>query len=368
MLISGLKHHSQVAEENRGSRVKGDGSSKVELGELQLLLPVVDRSDPVPAIVVSFICSDGVAITCKRPVKVLVRDILVPAEAVGVGEVLVDLQGPLEEADRRLVLFLQAEAVAHDAPHLRPHAVHPLRLLRQVAELHLLLQMPIRRGEKLQPCYAVRGEALHLLEGLDRAVVLALLEVRLAQLILHPAGLQVPWRQRVQRLHRRVALIVAIVLEGLAERRQELQEVLHLQLRADARDLRRVDAVSHFCSRVKTVATELGERLHRGPLHRVHLDGHGVARLGLVGLTRGPADVPQERQPRRAPRHALPLVLPHEVAKSVHRGLGALGPQQMLFCGAQAPEAEGRLSGQIPRAQVCVGLQHGQRRGVAAGI
>ena len=77
----------------------------------------------VPGVVVPVVEAYGVSEAGHGLVQVLVAHVLVPAQRVGVREARVQLQRPLEELERRLVLLLQREAVAHHAPALRRAAV-----------------------------------------------------------------------------------------------------------------------------------------------------------------------------------------------------------------------------------------------------
>ena len=67
----------------------------------------------------SFVDADGVLEGGHSLVEFLNEGVLVAEKSVGVGKGGVHLDGPLEELDGRVVLFLQAEAVSCGAPGLR---------------------------------------------------------------------------------------------------------------------------------------------------------------------------------------------------------------------------------------------------------
>ena len=58
-----------------------------------------------PGVVVAGVQADGVAVALQTLVEVLVGEVLVAGQGVGVGEAGLQLQGPLEELERILVLL-----------------------------------------------------------------------------------------------------------------------------------------------------------------------------------------------------------------------------------------------------------------------
>ena len=60
----------------------------------------------------------GIAETTDGFFKLFSQHILVTQQRIGIGEVGIELHGALKEADGRVVLLLQREAVAHCTPRL----------------------------------------------------------------------------------------------------------------------------------------------------------------------------------------------------------------------------------------------------------
>ena len=105
-------------------------AAEVVVGQLVLLLLEVDLPNTVPGVVMARVQPQCVPVAPKPFVKVLRGHVLVPAERVGVHELRVELQGALEEAQGGLVLTLEAEAVAQNAPSLRREPVKRQSLMR----------------------------------------------------------------------------------------------------------------------------------------------------------------------------------------------------------------------------------------------
>ena len=113
-----------------------------------------------------------------------------------------NLDGTLEDLECRLVLFLEAEAVADHAPGLGAGAPLGKRgdPLGQVAQLNLSVQPPKGRAQKFE---AAQPKGLVPLHGFKRRtsfIVLSHLKVGLATKVLYPGRVEVPGRQPVQRL------------------------------------------------------------------------------------------------------------------------------------------------------------------------
>ena len=77
--------------------------------------------------------------------EIFIRKVFVPGKCVRIRVLGIDLNRSLEKLQSRLVLLLQRETIAENAPSLRRQAIELLHLLRQVRELHLLLQVPQHR-------------------------------------------------------------------------------------------------------------------------------------------------------------------------------------------------------------------------------
>ena len=153
---------------------------EVVLRQFVLFLSVVHRAEAVPRVVVSAVQPERVAVASHGFFKILVCEEFVPAEGVSVGASRVELQRPLEEPQRSLVLLLEAETVPQHAPRLRRQPVQGHALLRQITELDLLLEVPQHRGVHLHAVQPVRTHAPRPLERTSRLRVVDHLGVRTA--------------------------------------------------------------------------------------------------------------------------------------------------------------------------------------------
>jgi hypothetical protein len=68
---------------------------------------------------VSLISSQSFLIALLSLVKVFIRYKLMPTKGMGVGKVIVKLNGPIEELEGSLMFLLQTVAVTDHAPRLR---------------------------------------------------------------------------------------------------------------------------------------------------------------------------------------------------------------------------------------------------------
>mmetsp|Transcript_10176 Transcript_10176/g.62033 ORF Transcript_10176/g.62033 Transcript_10176/m.62033 type:complete len:300 (-) Transcript_10176:1003-1902(-) len=182
-----MKAHPQVAVEDAAPAVHGQGPTEVVLCHVVLLLTEIDLSQPKPRIVLAHIDPDGRAVACHGLIKVLVCKVLVSAQSMGVGKVLVQLQCPLEKAHRSAVILLQAEVVAHGAPGRGAPPVQGRQLSCQVHQLRIPLEMPQRRGVVFHPRLAMRGHLSGPLEGAGRLGVICHFVVRSSHLAKNPS-------------------------------------------------------------------------------------------------------------------------------------------------------------------------------------
>mmetsp|Transcript_63428 Transcript_63428/g.163214 ORF Transcript_63428/g.163214 Transcript_63428/m.163214 type:complete len:511 (-) Transcript_63428:579-2111(-) len=198
--VERIEDHAEVAAQHGVALVDLQGPQEVVARVLVLLLAMVDVPQPPPGVVVPRVQRQCLLIHRDGLVELLVGDKLVAAEGVGICEGGVHLDCPPEELDRRVVLFLETEAVPHHAPDLRLQAVPLETLLRQVAELDVLPQVPQRRRVQLQALHSPRLRLTHLLEVLLRLLVLRCLEVAQAHEVKNKAGVIVPAGQRAHDL------------------------------------------------------------------------------------------------------------------------------------------------------------------------
>ena len=113
-----VQRHGDVAVEHRGGRVDQRRTLEMHHGHLQLLLTVKDLSKAVHRVVVPRIYPHGGTEACHALIVLLVGEVLVPRERVGVSEGGVDLHCPLEELDGGLGVTLEAAEVTQHAPRL----------------------------------------------------------------------------------------------------------------------------------------------------------------------------------------------------------------------------------------------------------
>lgn len=85
---------------------------------MKLLLLELNHANAVPGVVVTRIEIDGLAKAGERFVHLFDETILVTEQIVGVDEFRVELSCTLKEFDSRVVLFVQAKAIAECTPRL----------------------------------------------------------------------------------------------------------------------------------------------------------------------------------------------------------------------------------------------------------
>lgn len=88
-------------------------------GLVKFFLLQADISETPPGIIMPFICCEGFLVALLSLVKVFVGNVLMATEGVSIGEVVVELDGPVEESKSGFVFFLQAVAVSDHTPSLR---------------------------------------------------------------------------------------------------------------------------------------------------------------------------------------------------------------------------------------------------------
>jgi len=79
---------------------------------MELLLFELNHTDAVPGVIVARIEINGLSEAGQSLVHLLDETVLVSEQIIRVDELRVELGGPLEEFDRCVVFFVQAEAVA----------------------------------------------------------------------------------------------------------------------------------------------------------------------------------------------------------------------------------------------------------------
>ena len=85
---------------------------------MKLFLFELNHTNAVPGVVVTRVEVDGLAETGERLVHLFDETILVAEQIVGVDEFRIELGGTLKELDGRVMLFVQAKAIAESAPRL----------------------------------------------------------------------------------------------------------------------------------------------------------------------------------------------------------------------------------------------------------
>ncbi len=129
----------------------------------------------------------GIAVARYRLLEVLVRREFVTAERVRVGIRWIQLYRSTEECDRGFMLLLKREAVPDHEPRFGRHPVECHRLLRQVRQLHLLLQLPERGGQYVQSPDAMGFDPAHDLQRTVGILIVGHFEVSLTHLVLYPS-------------------------------------------------------------------------------------------------------------------------------------------------------------------------------------
>lgn len=86
---------------------------------MELLLLELNHTDTIPGVIVARIEIDSLSEAGQSLVHLLDETVLVSEQIIRVDELRVELGGALEELDRCVMLFVQAEAVAKCAPCFR---------------------------------------------------------------------------------------------------------------------------------------------------------------------------------------------------------------------------------------------------------
>jgi len=192
MLGIGMLRHPKMTMQHGTLRIDLQRSSEMIFRQIVLLLPEINGTESVPRVVMPLVAAKRVPITSGRAIEILVGHVLVPGERVAVGEGGIQLYAPAEEGEGRLVLFLEGEAIPHDAPTLRAELVEIDGALGQVTELDFFLEMPQGRAQDFQAGHAVRFEFLHVCQRALRVGVVCQFEVRASDLVLDPTRLVLP--------------------------------------------------------------------------------------------------------------------------------------------------------------------------------
>ena len=136
------------------------------------------------------------------------------------------LSGALEELDGGVVLLVQAEAVADDAPGLWRQLVVLGELLGESGERDLLLQVPQRGALVLEAVQVIGILASQLRVDTLGPLVVVNLEVGLGHVVEHKARVELRLRQERKVLERLVALELLEVVVGVGELLVDAHELL----------------------------------------------------------------------------------------------------------------------------------------------
>ena len=157
--------------------------------------------------------------------EVLVVDVFVPAERVGVRVLRVELDGASEELECLLVLLLEGEAVAHCDPGFWGIYALLQGLVGQVAQVHVFLQVPQAAGVVLHSLEPVRLHLVRLLVVLCGFAVFNHLHVGSADGCQHPPCVEVVLRQLLELVDGLQAVVHAEVVVALAELAQQRHQI-----------------------------------------------------------------------------------------------------------------------------------------------
>ncbi|RNA19675.1 hypothetical protein BpHYR1_003657 [Brachionus plicatilis] len=163
-LLERVVHDRYVHHQRRAVRINEQRFFQILFGQQKLLLLKVNHADAVPGVVVSWLEKDGLAERRQALVHLFDENVLVAEQIVGVRELGVDLGGPVKKLDGRVVLLVQAEAVADHAPSLG----------RQLVEL--VVQFKVGFGHLAENKARVELAVGQLLEALERLLALKLLQ------------------------------------------------------------------------------------------------------------------------------------------------------------------------------------------------
>lgn len=135
------------------------------------------------------------------------------------------------------MLLLQRIAVTNDAPRLRCEQRLFQSMIREIAEIHLLLQVPQTCRVVFEALQSVRLDLYYFLVHFLRILILCHLKVASSNLCECPARLKLLLRQLIEDLDAFLALIEAKLEVGVAE---DLQKGHHV---CDFNDVEGIDEV-----------------------------------------------------------------------------------------------------------------------------
>ena len=107
----------QTDDRRRG--IELEGTMEMIIRGLQFFLPEEDQAQTIPGVVLVRCNSDAFAEGVECLGEIVVGDVFVTTEGIGISEIGSQLDGPVEEFDGRLMLLLQAKAVPDGTPGLR---------------------------------------------------------------------------------------------------------------------------------------------------------------------------------------------------------------------------------------------------------
>lgn len=160
-------------------------------GLVVLLLLVADVSEAPPSTVMPDVVVESLLEGTFGFGEVLVIDVFVTAEGVGIRILGVELNGSGEELQRLLMLFLKGEAISNCDPGFRRIDGLLERLMGKEAEIDLLLEMPQTTRVVLDSLNSVGLDLVSLLIVLRCLVVLHDFHVSSSDGGEHPACVEV---------------------------------------------------------------------------------------------------------------------------------------------------------------------------------
>ena len=181
-----------------------------------LLLLLEDVAEAPPGSVVPLLRLQRFSIAFLCLLKVLDLHVFVPAQRMSVGEEGIELNSSTEELERSLMLFLERVAVAENAPGLWSLQTPLQGIVGDVAEIHLLPQVPEAGRVVLEALESVSLLLHHCLVHLCRLCVLRQLEMAASNLSTDPGCLKMCLWQFLVHLDGFGAPVVSLQLIGLA--------------------------------------------------------------------------------------------------------------------------------------------------------
>jgi len=154
------------------------------------------------------------------------------AQGVRVSKVHVQLNGAREELEGCLMLLLEGVAVADHAPRLRREQRLLQSIVREIAELDLLLEVPETRGVVLETFESERLRLQDLLVSFLSVLILGHFEVAASNLGEDPTCLVLLLRKLPKDGHRLLAAVEAELQEGMPDDLQEAHHIRHLEREA----------------------------------------------------------------------------------------------------------------------------------------